>query len=278
MLPAAGEPHATNAIISACVSPQRRRSRQAAAQPTADDAGVDALFRQLRESGSTQARAALIERHLELARRLAARYRHSPQPREDLEQVASLALIKAVDAFDPRRGTPFPAFAVPTILGELKRHMRDATWDVHVPRALKERVLAIEAAERRLAARIGGAPTAAQLAAEAGVSVEQVLEALNARFAHDAVPLEPAEPAPGEPAPAAERALATTGDFPEAVAERLALSGALDGLHPRERTILRLRFVEGLTQTEIAARVGLSQMYVSRLLRSTLERLRKEIQ
>jgi RNA polymerase sigma-B factor len=236
------------------------------------------LFRELRASGAATARAALIEAHLPLARSLAARYRHSPQPLEDLEQVASLALVKAVDAFDPRRGAPFAAYAVPTILGELKRHMRDATWDVHVPRAVKERVLAIEAAERTLTARTGSAPTVEALAAQAGVSGEQVLEALAARLAHDAVPLSiPGQSPPDRDRPPELQASALADDSREAVDERLVLSDALRALPRREREILRLRLLDGLTQTEIAERVGLSQMYVSRLLRATLERLRDQI-
>lgn len=149
---------------------------------------VDALFAELRSTCNPAVRTALIEYHLPLARNLARRYRYTPQPLDDLEQVASLALVRAVDRFDPDRGTPFAAFAVPSILGELKRHMRDATWAVHVPRALKERVLAIERAERTLSARLGRSPTAQQLASEAGVSTEEVLEALNAHLGHDALP------------------------------------------------------------------------------------------
>ena len=236
---------------------------------------TDSLFEDLRSTGNPAARTALIEQHLPLARSLAGRYRYTPQPLEDLEQVASLALVKAVDRFAPERGAPFAAFAVPTILGELKRHMRDATWAVHVPRALKERVLAVERAERTLSNRLGSAPTAQQLAAEAGVSTEEVLEALNARVAHDALPLDVTDSAPLDTA--ASTGHAAPDDFREAVEDRLALSGALRGLQHRERTILRLRFVEGLTQTEIAQRVGLSQMYVSRLLRASLEQLRAEI-
>ena len=157
----------------------------------AGDDTVEARFAELRASGDAALRTALIERHLELARNLAARYRYTPEPREDLEQVASLALVKAVDRFDPGRGTPFAPYAILTIVGELKRHMRDTTWAVHVPRALKERVLALERAERSLSARMGAAPTVAELAAEAGVTTEQALEALNARVAHDALALDP---------------------------------------------------------------------------------------
>ncbi len=258
------------AIITVLVSsPPPRRS---------PDARTRTLFLELRAGTNPDARAALVEQHLQLARRLAARYRHSPQPLEDLQQVASLALVKAVDAYDPRRGPSFVAYAVPTILGELKRHMRDATWDVHVPRALKDRVLALEQTERILTARTGRSPSVGELAAEAGATPEQVLEALAARGAHDAVPLDASPEQDKEeqgivvPEPAsADR------DFRESVAERVTLSGALRRLHHREREILRLRFVDGLTQSEIAERVGLSQMHVSRLLRLTLQRLRDEI-
>jgi RNA polymerase sigma-B factor len=246
------------------VSSARRPSRPGRTATTDE---VAALFGALGR-GEPGARAQLIERHLPLARALAARYRTSPQPLEDLEQVAAIGLVKAVDAYDAGRGVPFPAFAVPTILGELKRHMRDASWDLHVPRSLKERVLAIEAAERALAAQRSTPPTVAELAAAAGVSAEEVLEALRARFAHDAVALERGESDPG---PAAE-------DFAAALTERLALSEAMAVLSPRERTIVELRFGAGLTQSEIAARVGVSQMYVSRLLRAALERLRTEIE
>jgi RNA polymerase sigma-B factor len=230
------------------------------------DPTVAARFAELRSSGSEAARTELIEAHLPLARNLARRYRYTPEPQDDLEQVASLALVKAVDRFDPAHGSSFAAYAVVTIVGELKRHMRDTTWAVHVPRALKERILAVERAERALSARLGGAPTVAELAAEAGVSQEQALEAWNARGAHDAMALDPVDPEH------------SSGEFSAAVEDRLALSSALQRLPRRERTIVHLRFVEGLTQTEIADRVGLSQMYVSRLLRATLEQLRSEIE
>lgn len=240
---------------------------------------AEALFETWRRTGDPVAREALIEHGLPLARSLAGRYRHTSQPRDDLEQVASLALVKAVDGFDPARGASFAAYAIPTILGELKRHMRDATWAVHVPRELKERVLAVERAERTLAGRLGRAPTAQQLAAEAGMSTEEVLDALAARVAHDALPLDltdSSEPDSGD-ADASSAALAEPGDFRDAIENRLAVADALLHLQQRERTILHLRFIDGLTQTEIAERVGLSQMYVSRLLRATLERLRAEI-
>ena len=240
--------------------------------PSGDD--VLELFAELRRSGDPQLRRQLIERHLPLARSVAYRYRYTPQPLDDLFQVASLGLVKAVDAFDPARGAAFSTYAVPTILGELRHHMRDVGWAVHMPRTTKELVVAIERAERTLSSRLRGAPTPAQLAEEAGISIESVLGALTARVAHDAVPLEE----PDAPVTAG-RSAALAGADPElaAVEERAWLSDALRELAPRERMILRLRFIEGLTQTEIAGSVGLSQMQVSRILRNTLEALRSHL-
>jgi RNA polymerase sigma-B factor len=239
------------------------------------DETIDALFAELHATGSSAARQALIERYLPLARSLAARYSYTPQPLDDLVQVASLGLVKAVDAFDPSRGADFAAFAVPTIIGELKRHMRDSAWAVHVPRALKEKAVLVERVERTLAARSGASPTVDELAAEADLGVEEVLDALSVRLAQDAVPLD-TEAVPGANADLDGGGASSDRDL-GAVDDSLALASAFRRLRPRERTILRLRIVDGLTQTEIAAAVGLSQMYVSRLLRATLESLRSEI-
>ena len=236
--------------------------------------GVLELFVQLRRTGDPQLRERLIERHLPLARSVAYRYRYTPQPLDDLFQVASVGLVKAVDAFDPQRGTAFSTYAVPTILGELRHHMRDVGWAVHMPRTTKDLVVALERAERALSSRLGGAPTPVQLAEEAGISIESVLEALTARVAHDAVPLEePDAHATG----GAGAALGGADPELAAVEERAWLSNALRELAPREQTILRLRFIDGLTQTEIAESVGLSQMQVSRILRNTLELLRSHL-
>jgi len=245
--------------------------------PAPDDPPAEALFARLRSNGDAAARSTLIECYLPLARRLAGRYRYTPQPLDDLVQVASLALVKAVDAFDPARGVSFEAYAIPTIIGELKRNMRDTAWAVHVPRALQERALAAERAERELVARSGSSPTVQELAAEAGMSEEEVLEAFSVRLARDAMPLDtvaPADPTPEIPAFAG----AAPDPAIEDADDRLSLSDALRRLPRRERTIVQLRFADGLTQTEIAERVGLSQIYVSRLLRATLETLRGELE
>ena len=242
------------------------------ARPGADE--VSEQFEELRRTGDPELRRRLIERHLPLARSIANRYRYTPQPLEDLFQVASLGLVKAVDAFDPRRGAIFAPYAVPTILGELLHHMRDVGWAVHMPRPTKELVIAVERAERTLSSRLGGAPTTAQLAEEAGISTESVLEALTARVAHDAVALEEPD---GQETRRRSESLAGADPELDAVEARAWLSGALRELEPRERTILALRFIEGRTQTEIARSVGLSQMQVSRILRATLDSLRRDL-
>jgi RNA polymerase sigma-B factor len=168
------------------------------------------------------------------------------------------------------------AFAVPTIIGELKHYMRDTAWAVHVPRALQERALTAERAERALAARSPAPPTVRELATEAGMSEEEVLEAFALRLTRDAVPLDTVTPA--DPSPAGPRFSGAAPDPElENAEDRLSLWDALRALPQRERTILELRFVEDLTQTEIAERVGLSQIYVSRLLRAALETLRSNL-
>lgn len=227
---------------------------------------VEERFVELRRTGGEELRRALIERHLPLARSLAWRYRHTPQPIDDLVQVASLALVKAVDAFDPERGSSFVAFAVPTIVGELKHTMRDAGWAVRVPRSLQERVAAVQRADRALSARQGGAPTVQQLAAEAQLSVEEVLEAFAAGRAQDAMPLEALVTDPADHG----------GGFEE-LEGRLALDGAIAGLEERKQEMLRLRFIDGLTQTAIGERLGMTQFQVSRLLRVSLEELRAQL-
>ncbi len=243
-------------------------SRAGAPLVTRDADEADELFVELRRTRNAGLRSALIERHLPLARSLAARYRYTPQPYEDLVQVASLALVKAVDAFDPERGTSFVAFAVPTIVGELKRSMRSSAWALHVPRSLQERVAAVSRAERVLSTRRGGgiAPTVQELAAEAQLSVEAVLEAFAARNAQDATSIESVA---SDPADAGQL---------DGLEQRLALDDAIAGLSRREQEIVRLRFLEGLTQTAIGERLGLAQFQVSRILRASLDELRSQLE
>jgi RNA polymerase sigma-B factor len=239
-----------------------------------------ALFRRYRKTSERDARDALVRRFLPLAQRLARRFVRSSEPEEDLRQVASIALIKAVERFDPDRGTSFAAFAVPTIVGELKRHFRDTTWSLHVPRRAQELGLGIEQAMETLTNRHGRTPTVAEVASHLHLGTEEVLEGLLAANAYQTLSLD----APQKLHDDEERedtlgeTIGSDDDRFGLVEDDVTLAGVLRTLPERERRILHLRFVEDLTQTEIAAQVGVSQMQVSRLLRESIARLRERTQ
>jgi RNA polymerase sigma-B factor len=240
--------------------------------PTNDDATE--LFARWQQDGDTAAREVLLQRFLPLARSLARRYDRSSEPYEDLLQVSSLGLLKAIDRFDPSRGPSFASFAIPTILGEMRRYFRDSGWSLHVPRGDKERALKVRDAQETFANEHGHAPTVAQLAQYLELEAEQVIDALLAIQAYESLSLD-------APRPGAEEEAITYGDSvgeEDARYELIELDATvvavLDQIPPREREILRMRFVEGLTQTQIAVRVGVSQMQVSRLLRRSLDQLR----
>jgi RNA polymerase sigma-B factor len=228
-----------------------------------------------RDRSSPAARAALVRRFMPLARSLARRYERSSEPFDDLLQVASLGLVKAIDRFEPERGNAFVSFAVPTILGELRRYFRDSCWDVHVPRGAQERTLALEEARRRLTGDRGRPPSVAELAQYLEVDHEQVLDALSAAQAYDAMSLDTPRPsASGEQTTTYAELLGGVDQGYELVEDSVTIAGALEHLPERERIALALRFGEDLTQSEIAERIGVSQMQVSRLLRRAVEQLR----
>ena len=231
------------------------------------------LLRYHRE-GDLAAREELALRFIPLARQLAARYRHAGESLEDLVQVACLGLLKAIDRYDPDRGEGFSRYAVPTMLGELKRHFRDKGWSVHVPRATQELVLKVSEALGALPARLGRSPRPRDVAEEVGAPVEEVLEAMEAATAYEAASLDAPRPGPGDDGSwTYGDSLADEDPGFELVDIGETLRGTLDALPERERLILRLRFEADLTQAEIAERIGVSQMHVSRLLRRSLERL-----
>lgn len=214
----------------------------------------------------------LVASLLPLAKRLAGRYRHAGESQEDLEQVACLGLVKAVDRYDPEAG-PLVRYAVPTILGELRRHFRDKGWGVHVPRSVQENLLTVNKAIARLTTTLGRTPTAGDIAAATSLSVEDVIEALDAGASYTPAALD----APRASDDPESRSLGDSlgGDDPnyELVELGEAIGPAFRDLPSRERAIVQLRFFEDLTQAEIAERVGISQMHVSRLLRRALETL-----
>jgi len=234
------------------------------------------LFQRYGATGDQVARDELVRRFMPLAAQLARRYAGSREPLDDLLQVASLGLIKAVDRYELGRGTAFSSFAVPTILGELKRHFRDVGWAVHVPRALQELTLRVRAEVDELSRELGRSPAPAELAARMDEPVETIIEALESATAHHAVsldaPLRTSDPDDGDSA--WHDRLGMEEDGYERAEWRGSLQRGLRALPERDRTILALRFEQELTQSEIAARIGVSQMHVSRLLRRALDRLR----
>jgi len=222
-------------------------------------------------------REELVRRYLPFAKNLALRYRGASESFDDLLQVASLGLVNAIDRFDPERGAPFTAFASPTILGELKRHFRDRVWTVRVPRGLHDRMAEVEKAISELTVQLQRSPSVPEIAERLEVDPTDVLEVLEAN--HNRRPLSLDRPVGGEDSeesPAAEWVGDEDSGY-ELVEDKLALEGALPHLDERERLVLQLRFVEDLTQSQIAERIGHSQMHVSRILRRTLERIRAEV-
>src|SRR3954468_11227079 len=237
------------------------------------------LFIRHQRDGDAAAREALVQRFLPLARQLARRYQRADEPLEDLVQVAALGLIKAIDRFDPEREIAFSSYAVPTILGELKRHFRDRTWAVRVPRDLQELALKVDRAVSALSKESHRAPSVGQIAARVGASQEQVLEALEASGAYRATSFD--APRAGGEDDAGDSLGDAVGlmDTGFGLAEdRATLDRLMQSIGPREREVLRLRFVEDMTQAEIGERIGVSQMQISRLIRQSLARLRAAAQ
>jgi RNA polymerase sigma-B factor len=236
--------------------------------------GSDELFVRWAKDRDVPARDTLIERFLPLARKLARRYAGSSEPYEDLVQVASLGLVKAVERFDPGRGFAFTSFAVPTIVGELKRYFRDAGWALHVDRSAQERARKIAEARREVSSRHGRSPTVPELAEYMECTEEEVLDGLQAAEAYDTLSLD----APSRNDAEAGLRIDSLGgedDRLGRVDEQATVFAAAQRLPERERRILYLRFGEDLTQAEIADRVGVSQMQVSRLLRKSVQRLQQ---
>jgi RNA polymerase sigma-B factor len=239
------------------------------------DHDTNELFVKLRSTGDPRLRDLLVERFLPLARQLARRSQRASEPLDDLYQVASLGLIKAVDGFDPDRGVAFSSYAVPTILGELKRYLRDSGWAVHVPRGLQERALAIDRAIKELSGKLGHSPSAQELAEHLKISVEEVVDAMEAAQAYDAVSLDAKRGGDGESdGESYADALGAEDERFELIEYNVTIAPALAALPARDRLVLQLRFIEDMTQSEIAEKVGVSQMQVSRMIRRALARLR----
>src|SRR3954466_10780507 len=267
--------------------PRKARSRRAAPDRGRDrvtETGRDArtlrerkLFARYRGRDDLAARDELVERFLPLAMRLAQRYHRGAEPLDDLVQVASVGLLKAIDRFDPERGTAFSSFAVPTIAGELKRHYRDKGWALKVPRDLQELTLRVGRTTERLVHELGRTPTVAEVAGTLEITPEQVLEAREAATAFRAESLDRPCGDDQDATPVGDTLGTHEPGYLQAE-QSATLEAMMSVLSDREREILRLRFAEDLTQSEIGRRVGISQMHVSRLLRQAVTRLRETAQ
>lgn len=239
------------------------------------ETGIHILLSHYARTRDERVRDAIIAYYHKLVRSLAARFLSGAEPLDDLVQVGTIGLIRAIDRYDPARALPFPAYASPSIVGEIKHHFRDRTWQVKVPRWLQERLLRARRVEQTLLSHLGGAPTAVQIAHELGVTEEEVLEALEVGRSTRAVSLDVAlDPFGGEDSPTL---MDQVGQRDAALLDLEAYSDlrrALVCLNPREREIIRLRFFDDLSQSAVAERLGLSQMHVSRLQQRALDRLR----
>jgi RNA polymerase sigma-B factor len=223
--------------------------------------------------GDIAAREELVERFLPLARDLALRYSYTDEAFDDLLQVACLGLIKAIDRFEPGRGTKFTSYAAPTILGELKRHFRDKGWSLHVPRDLQERTLAVSRETEALSKRLGRSPKVREVAESLGCGVEEVLEAQEAAASYEAASLDAPAARDDDESAALVDLLGEEDGAYDLVEDRQAIASTWQALPEVERRVLELRFMHDLTQREIGDRIGYSQMHVSRLLRRALTRL-----
>jgi RNA polymerase sigma-B factor len=236
-----------------------------------------ALLRRYHEEGDLAAREALIEQYMSLVRSLARRYSYRGEQFEDLVQIGAIGLIKAIDRFDVDRGVELTTYATPNIIGEIKRHFRDRGWSVRVPRGLQELNIQLSRLLEEKTVELGRSPTIAELAKAAEVSDEEVLEALESGRAYSSLSLSagPGQDDEGDLDPL--ESLGTEEHEYEVSEDRAILEPGFRVLDDRERTILHLRFFKGLTQSQIAQEVGISQMHVSRLIRRSLEKIREEI-
>jgi RNA polymerase sigma-B factor len=244
-------------------------SRDRVRQATSDE-----LFELHKRTGDALAREELVRRYEPLARNLARRYHSKGESLDDLRQVANVGLLKAIAKFDLERGFAFTSYATPTILGELKRHFRDSAWALHVPRGVKERALELASATELLSSRLGRSPSVGELAEELGLSEEQTLDALEAYHARRVSPLEERNQDEAQPRRARADSLGAEDAGIERSEYMTMITKGIEGLPETERMILFLRFAQDLTQSEIASRVGVSQMQVSRLLRAAIEKIR----
>ena len=235
------------------------------------------LFRLYKEKGDEEARDQLIVSHLNLVRFLASKFKNRGEPLDDLVQVGPFGLIKAIARFDPERGLEFTTYATPTILGEIKRHFRDKGWSIRVPRRLQELSAKVNQATDELTVELQRSPSVEEIAAKLGVGAEEILEAMESSGAYTSVSLEAGGSSEDDEAPALIDRLGSVDEDLDASDDRMVIDDAIRDFSPREQEIVRMRFIDGLTQVEIAKRLGVSQVQVSRLLRRTLRKIQDKI-
>jgi RNA polymerase sigma-B factor len=235
------------------------------------------LLRKYHEEGDLHAREKLIEQYMSLVRSLARRYSYRGEQLEDLVQIGAIGLIKAIDRFDLERGVELTTYATPNIIGEIKRHFRDKGWSVRVPRGLQELNVQLSRLIEQLTVQLGRSPTIAELSKASGSTEEEVLEALESGRAYSSLSLSTGGGGDGEEDLDPLESIGTEEHQYEVSEDRAVLAPGFRVLDERERKILQLRFFDGLTQSQIAQQVGISQMHVSRLIRRSLEKIRDEI-
>lgn len=235
------------------------------------------LFRRFKEDGDMEAREQLVMSHLNLVRFLANKFKNRGEPLDDLVQVGYLGLLKAIDRFDPDRGLEFTTYATPTILGEIKRHFRDKGWSVRIPRRLQELSAKVNQATDTLTTQFQRSPTIQEIADYLDASVDEVLEAMESSSAYSSVPLEGTGSSENDDAPSVIDRYGSEDNELAFTDDRLVIEEALKGFSPREREVIELRFLKGMTQIEIAEQLGISQVQVSRLLRRTLKKIQDKI-
>lgn len=235
------------------------------------------LFRRYKEEGDVEEREKLVMSHMNLVRFLANKFKNRGEPLDDLIQVGYLGLLKAIDRFDPSRGLEFTTYATPTIMGEIKRHFRDKGWSVRVPRRLQELSAKVNQATDVLTTELQRSPKIEEIAEYLDASVDEVLEAMESSSAYSSVPLEGTGNNDNDDAPSVLDRYATEDSALNFTDDRLIIEEALKGFSPREREVIDLRFLQGMTQIEIAEQLGISQVQVSRLLRRTLKKIQDKI-
>lgn len=283
MTSSAPKPEGARADVRVPQAPQRDASEARAVRraPKGKDAWdkerTRELFRLYKEKGDEEARGQLIVSHLNLVRFLASKFKNRGEPLDDLVQVGTIGLIKAIDRFDPERGLEFTTYATPTILGEIKRHFRDKGWSIRVPRRLQELSAKVNQATEELTVELQRSPSVEEIAAKLGVSAEEILEAMESSGAYTSVSLEAGGTSEDDEAPALIDRLGSVDEDLDASDDRMVIDDAIRDFSPREQEIVRMRFIDGLTQVEIAKRLGVSQVQVSRLLRRTLRKIQDKI-